>query len=122
MRVVTSVLITASLLGACGDGSTDATIDDVDEFLAEICELAEACPGISSTQQEVDACPLEVRSELSQAQLTELERFTTYTDDRQDCILACIGGAICGRFGGSVSNLSDSDVVEPFRGCEQQCM
>lgn len=119
---LSGVLIATFLLAACGDTSgADTRIENVDAFLARICERAARCPGISATQDDVDACPLGIRTQLSQAQLNELERFTTYTERQQDCILECIGNTICGRFGGALSSISDSDVLEPFAACEQQC-
>lgn len=128
-REITSsgMLIAALLLAACGDSGDNGTgpdtrIEDVDGFLAATCEVAALCPGISPTQEEINACPSEIRFELSASQLAELERFTTYTKSRQDCILECIGQAICDRFGGGLSSISDSDVVEPFRACEQECL
>ena len=122
----TGLLVTALALAACatddaGTVDPDTRITDVDQCLAGICDRAAACPGLASTPAEIAACPAEIRVELSPAQLNELERFITYTKARQDCILACIGQTICGRFGGSVLNLSDSDVMEPYRACEQQC-
>jgi hypothetical protein len=116
------MLIATLLLAACDDGSPDVKIEDVDVFLARICELGAQCPDISATQEELDACPLEIRSKLSGAGLTELGRFTTYTKSQQDCVLECIGRAICDRFGEALSNMSDSDVLEPFRECEQECL
>jgi len=114
------ILIASLLLATC-NGDSEDRIQDVDVFLARVCELAAQCPGVSATQQEIDACPSGIRSGLSGGQLAELERFTTYSSSQQDCILACMGGAICGRFGGSLSNISDSDVLEPFTACELQC-
>ena len=116
------LLVAPLLLAACDVSSPNTRIDDVDGFLARTCELAAPCPGISATQEEIDACPLGIRSQLNEAQLNELERFTTYTDSQQSCILECIGSAICGRFGVSLSAISDSDVLEPFGTCEQECM
>ncbi len=119
---LSGMLITSLLLAACGVSSPDAKIDDVDVFLARICGLAASCPDISSTQEEIDACPLEIRSEVSEAQLNELQRFTNHTESQQNCILECIRGAICDRFGGRISNMSDSDVLEPFIACENECL
>ena len=112
----TLMAATSAAFDVCGEPAA------TDEFLARVCELAALCPNISPTQEEIDACPLGIRSAMSEAQLNELERFTTYTRSQQDCILECIGRAICGRFGGALSNISDSDVLEPFRACEQECL
>lgn len=123
-------LLATLLLAACGgdedkvstDGP-DTRIDSVAGFLAAVCEKAALCQDISATQEEIDACPAEIQQEeLSQSQVAELERFTTYAKTQQDCILGCIGQAICSRFGGSLSAISDSDVVEPFCACEQECL
>jgi hypothetical protein len=32
-----------------------------------------------------------------------------------------VGTSICGRFGGSLSNISDSDVIEPYQDCSTTC-
>jgi hypothetical protein len=122
IRVVAGVLIAAVILTNCRDTSSPETrIATVDGFLARVCQLAGQCPGISATQTEVQACPGRIRAQLSQNQLTALERFTTYTEVRQACILDCMRTSICTRFGGSIDNISDSDVVDPFRSCEQSC-
>lgn len=122
--ILSAMLVGVWSLAACnaaGPDDTEERIVDVNVFLARVCQLAAACPGSSPTQEELDSCPSEIRSELSSTQVAELERFTTYTATRQQCILQCIGGAICDRFGGSILNISDSDVLEPFRACDQQC-
>jgi hypothetical protein len=117
-KITPRVILIAVLLTACDNASgPDAKIETVDMLLAKICELAAECPGISSSADEVDDCPLGIRSELSQSQLTELERFSTYSKAEQDRVLQCIGTAICGRFAGSVANVSDSDLMEPYADC-----
>ena len=118
---VSGKLVATLLLAACGVSSPDAEIDDVDVLFARVCELAAPCPGTSATQQEIDDCPLGIRTELSEIQLNELEQFTSYTQSKQVCVLECMGGALCDRFDGALSNISDSDVLEPFRTCEQEC-
>jgi hypothetical protein len=123
MAMASGVLLFSA--GCEGDGisgSADAKIETVDAFLARICDLAAACPHISPTQEEINACPSGIRSELGGFEMDELERFTTYTKSQQDCILACIGGEICGRFGVGLSAISDSDVLDPFIECEQECL
>lgn len=112
----------AIALASCGDGSPEARVDDVDQLLARICGVAAECPGLSPTEGEIAQCPLELRSELSASQLTELQRFLGYTGAQQTCILSCIGGRICDRFGGGLNSISDSDVIEPYRACETQCL
>ena len=110
------MLIVTLLVLACSDPSgTDGRIETVDGLLARICELAARC--VSATPADIAACPLGLRSQLSQAQLTELGGFTSYTKTQQDRILGCFGAAICGRFGGRLANMSDSDVLDPYRGC-----
>ena len=129
MLLSSGMLLASLLLVICGadeDNSTisspDTKIDDVAGFLAAICEQAALCPDISPTQEEIEACPTDIRSKLSETQLAELERFTTYTKSQQDCIIECIGRTICDRFGGALSYISDSDVIEPFRKCEVECL
>ena len=106
------------LLSACDNPTDpDAKIATLDKFLAKICELAARCTGVSATPADIAACPSELRSELSESKLAELETFTSYTKAQQDVILDCMGTAICLRFSGGLSNISDSDVMEPFRSC-----
>jgi hypothetical protein len=114
-------LVVAILVTGCGDGGPSGKIEDVDAFLARVCEAAAACPGVSATQEQIEACPAELVSEWTASQLQEAERITTYTESRQACILDCIGVRICDRFGGGLSNISDSDVLEPFETCEEEC-
>ena len=117
-RALGRILVVTALVLACGDPTgTDGRIATVDGFLARICELASHCPGISATSDDLGACPSGIRSKLSQDQLHELESFTSYAKAQQERILECIGRAICGRFGGGLSSISDSDVMEPYRGC-----
>lgn len=120
--LVSSGILLVVLLAGCGDSGPDATIDTVDDLLASICGVAGACPGLSPTQAEYDQCPLELRSELSPSQLAELEQFLGYTETQQTCALECMGVEICDRFGGGLSSISDSDVIEPYRSCVQQCL
>jgi hypothetical protein len=117
-RALKRILVVTALVLACSDPSgTDARIATVDGFLARICELAARCAGISATPADVAACPAGLRSKLSQGQLQELEGFTSYARAQQDRILECMGRTICGRFGGGLSSISDSDILEPYRGC-----
>lgn len=112
------MLVVTLLALACSDPSgTDGSIETVDGFLNRICELAAPCPGISATPDDVEDCPLGIRSELSQNQLIELEAFTSFDKVQQNRVLACMGSALCTRFGGRLSNLSDSDIMDPYRGC-----
>jgi hypothetical protein len=111
-------MLMAVLLAGCGDaGGPDGRIETVDALLARICQLAAGCPGIASSAEEIQDCPADVRSELSDAQLAALEAFTVLSRAEQDPILECLGTRICGRFGGSVASLSDSDVMEPYEEC-----
>ena len=106
------------LVLACSDPTgTAQKIETVDGLLARICELAAQCAGISATAADVAACPAGTRAKLSQNQLQELGGFTSYTKAQQDTVLQCIGMAICGRFGGGLSSMSDSDLMEPYRAC-----
>ena len=107
-----------ALVLACSDpNAAETKIQTVDMLLAKICERAATCPGISATPADVADCPLGIRAQLNQSDLDELQQFTTYGKVRQDAILECIATAICTRFGGSLAFISDSDVMEPYRGC-----
>ena len=112
-------VLVATLLGpACGDpSSTDLRIETVDLLLARVCQLAAACPGVSATPQDLDDCPLGIRSQLGPSEIAELEQFITLSTAQQGTVLECIGTAICGRFGGGLGSISDSDMMEPYRQC-----
>ena len=117
-KLTLSLILIAVVLPACSNPSgIDGKIQTVDMLLASVCKLAAACPGISATPADVDDCPLGIRSQLDQADLNELQQFTTYGKVQQDKILQCIGTTICARFGGRLANISDSDVMEPYRDC-----
>jgi hypothetical protein len=115
---LTAILV-ATLLGpACSDpSSADVRIETVDMLLARVCHLAAACPGVSATPQDLDDCPLGIRSQLGPSEIAELEQFITLSTARQGTVLECIGTAICGRFGGGLGSISDSDMMEPYREC-----
>ena len=118
LLTLAAVLATGLFGLACGDGNgVDPKGDSVDRLLAKVCEMAAGCPGSSATQSEIDDCPLEIRSQLDQSDLAELEQFNSYTHVKQDKIIACVGVAICDRFGGRLSNISDSDLMEPYGEC-----
>jgi len=125
--VLASFIVTALLAACGGDGDNgsisdpDLRIGDVDEFLTVICEQAATCPDISPTPEEIDSCPVGIRSQLSDAQVGEVEQFTTYGKSRQDCVLECIAGVICGRFGVALSAISDADAIEPLVDCGWEC-
>ena len=112
-------ILAASLLGlACGDPSgTDLHIETVDVLLARVCQLAAECPGVSATPQDLDDCPLRIRAQLGPSEIAELEQFITLSTAQQRTVLGCIGTAICGRFGGGLGSISDSDMMEPYRQC-----
>jgi hypothetical protein len=104
---------------ACGEDEGNAPetkITTVDELLARTCELAADC--VSAPQDEIEACPGHLRQELDADDLAELGRFTTLDKSEQDRILECFDASICGRFGGSLLFMSDSDLMEPLRNCE----
>jgi len=112
-------ILVASLLGpACGDpSSTDLRIETVDVLRARAWQLAGACPGVSATPQDLDDCPLGIRSQLGPSEIVELEQFIRLSTAQQGTVLECIGTAICGRFGGGLGSISDSDMMEPYRQC-----
>ena len=121
------VLLSVGYAGCGGDETNgpisdpDLKIDDVEEFLTVICEQAATCPDISPRADEIDACPSGILSQLSEAQVSEVEQFTTYAESRQNCVLECISGLVCGRFGRALSNISDADAIEPLVECSWEC-
>jgi hypothetical protein len=123
------IFIAMLILLACSDNEDkgsitgpDDPIQDVAGFVAAVCELAASCPGISATQDDINTYVAQIQDRFSQSQIEEMEVFATYTKAQQDCILICIGGRICSRFGGAISSMSDSDVIEPLRACQQECL
>ena len=109
------------VLAACATTSPEATTDSVDAFLAQVCTAAAQCPGVTASPADIAACPSGIRAGLSEAQVSELAAFATFTSSQQSCVLTCIGSAICGRFGGGLGSISDSDVLEPFQTCSVSC-
>jgi hypothetical protein len=104
------------VLTACEDSSSPpAKIETVDELLARACELAADC--VSATQEDIDACPADLRQALNADDLAELEAFTALDKEEQDRILECFDAEICDRFGVSLFSISDSDLMEPLRDC-----
>ena len=121
LKMVLGAAVVVSILTACGDSITPeetiTKITTVDELLARVCELAGDCG--SSTQGDIDLCPSNLLQELNADDVAELEDFTTLDKNEQDRILECFGAAVCGRFGGSVLNMSDSDLMDPLRNCNR---
>ena len=109
-----------AVLAACSATEPKAP-DPVDDLLAKVCNAAAQCPGVSATAAEIAACPADLRSKLSESQIVELGSFANYAASKQTCVLDCIGTAICGRFGGGLSSISDADVLEPFQTCSASC-
>jgi hypothetical protein len=108
----------ALFLPACGDSTgADARIETVDQLLGRVCELAADCPGVSATDQDIADCPLGIESQLGSPEIAELEQFLALSTVAQGTVLDCIGTAICGRFGGGLGSISDSDMMEPYREC-----
>ena len=119
-KLTLTATLVAALLGpaACGDpSSADARIESVDMLLAQVCQLAANCPGVSATPQDLQDCPLGIRSQLGPSEIDELEQFISLSTARQHTVLECIGTAICSRFGGGLGSISDSDMMEPYREC-----
>jgi hypothetical protein len=113
-----AVVLFALLLPACTDPSgTDARIATVDQLLDRVCHLATDCPGVSATAQDLEDCPLGIKSQLGQSEIAELQAFIALSSVKQDAVLDCIGTAICSRFGGGLGSISDSDMMEPYREC-----
>src|SRR5213082_1901487 len=109
-----------AVLAACSASEPKAP-DPVDDLLAMVCSAAAQCPGVSGTAAEIAACPADLRSKLSESQIAELGSFASYAASKQTCVRDCIGTAICGRFGGGLSSISDADVLEPFQTCSASC-
>ncbi len=109
-----------AVLAACSATEPKAP-DPVDDLLGKVCNAAAQCPGVSATAAEIAACPANLRSKLGESQIAELGSFAHYAASKQTCVLDCIGTAICGRFGGGLSSISDADVLEPFQTCSASC-
>ena len=115
-RALLGILVVA----AC-NGSEPKVTDPVDDVLAQACSAAAQCPGITATPAQIAACPAEIKASLGPTDLATLAAWAGYTSAEKTCVMTCVGGAICGRFGGSLSNISDSDVLEPFQTCSVSC-
>jgi hypothetical protein len=120
LRMILGVGLPVLLISACSNDESPtqgtSVLRTVDDLLARVCELGGDCGG--STQADVDQCPAELLTELDTDDKAELEEFLTLDKGKQDRILECFREAVCNRFGGSVLNMSDSDLMEPLRGCE----
>jgi len=108
----------AIVLIACGESATppQAKIETTNELLVRICGLASDC--VPPDGEELIGCPAELLTKLDDEDKAELDRFTTFDKEKQDRILTCFDAAICDRFGGSLLNMSDSDLMETLRDCE----
>jgi Na+-translocating ferredoxin:NAD+ oxidoreductase RnfC subunit len=109
------------VLVACDDDPvatpSEQRITTVDELLARACELAADC--VDATQEQIDACPANLGPKLDAQDIAVLEQFTTLDKSRQDEILDCFDSKICGRFGGALTSISDSDLMEPLVDCQR---
>src|SRR5438093_11125838 len=96
-----TAILVATLLGpACGDpSSADVRIETVDMLLARVCQLAAACPGVSATPQDLDDCPLGIRSQLGPSEIAELAQFVTLSRAQQGTVPASNGTSRHRRFG-----------------------
>ena len=114
------VALLVGLIAACSDDDSPTqeptSITTMDDLLARVCELGGECGG--SSQADIEQCPANLLTKLGASDLAELEDFLGLSKSEQDRILDCFAEAVCGRFGGSVLNMSDSDLMEPFRACE----
>ncbi len=123
MSIVRTILILVILVltvAACSDDESPqqpvGALTTIDDFLARVCEIGGDCGG--STPADIAQCPAALLTELDAGDLAELEAFLALDKTEQDRILECFAEEVCGRFGGSVLNMSDSDLMEPLRGCE----
>lgn len=115
--------------GACGsdedaDGATEPNgrITTVDGYAAAVCELAATCPDISPTHQDIEDCPAGIMADLDAGEdLPAIQQFLTYSESKQDCIVACVNGTICDRFDVGLSAISGADATEPMVECSWGC-
>lgn len=118
-RMILAIGLIAIMFIACdGDDNNagpNSKITTVDALLARVCELAADC--VSATNEEIAACPADLLLELDEDDLADLEPFFQLDKEEQDEILECFDEAVCGRFGGSLSAMSDSDLMEPLSDC-----
>ena len=117
-RLILALVVCSVVLIACEESSGPplVKIETTNELLVRICELASDC--VPADEEELIACPADLLTELDDEDKAELERFTTFDKEKQDRILACFDAAICDRFGGSLLNMSDSDLMETPGDCE----
>ena len=122
MHILRATLIVAFLVTVvpgCSDDDTPqqpvGALTTVDAFLARVCDLGGDCGG--STAADIAQCPAELLTELDAGDLAEIEAFLALDKVEQDRILECFAEEVCGRFGCSVLNMCDSDLMETLRGC-----
>ncbi len=122
LRMILGLVLMVFIIGACSDDDTQqpnpdpVPLETTDDLLVRLCELGGQCG--SSTPDQIDQCPGDLLLELDVDDLRALEVFLTLEDTEQNRILECFAVAVCGRFGGSVLNMSDSDVMETLHGCD----
>lgn len=120
VRAFLIVGILALTAASCSDDDSPqqpvGALTTVDDFLARVCKIGGDCGG--STSADILQCPAELLSELDAEDLAELEAFLALEKAEQDRVLECFAEEVCGRFGGSVLNMSDSDLMEPLRSCD----
>jgi len=116
LRMILAIGLIAIIFIACEkNAGPESKITTVNALLERVCELAADC--VSATNEEIAACPADLLQELDEDDLAQLEPFFQLDKEEQDEILECFDEAICGRFGGSLSAMSDSDLMEPLSDC-----
>ena len=115
LGVTAAILLSAACSDSDGPAKPARGITTIDDLLVRACELAGDCG--TSTDAQIEQCPANLLLELDAGDLAELDGFLALSKSTQDSILACFADAVCGRFGGSVLNMSDSDLMDPLRGC-----
>lgn len=127
MRKLTlSTIVLVLVAGACGseEGINDPSgrVTTVEGYAAVLCDLAAKCSHISPTHQDIEDCPSGILADFdADEDLPAVEQFTTYSESRQDCVLACVDGIICGRFDVGLSSISGADATEPLVECDWGC-
>lgn len=120
LKTILSIVCVIMLVSACSDDESPQQVvgplTTVDDFLARVCDLGGDCGGSSAS--DIAQCPADLLTELDEDDIAELEAFLLLDKAEQDRILNCFAEAVCSRFGGSVLNMSDSDLMEPLRACQ----
>jgi hypothetical protein len=107
-----------ALAAACSDDDSPTGTGSAltsDDMLVEACERAGECN--ASTPDDIALCPANVLPELGEDDIAYLDGLARLDATQRDAVFDCFATEVCTRFGGSVLNMSDSDLMETLALC-----